>query len=228
MSAAVALRPIPLAPFPRREGGSCWRLIVWGAVVFVVAQPLSIAAHIQPLVGRLVDVVRQSDLVVVGIVTRPVGDSANGALQIDVEKVLLGSVQEKSLEVRCTARLGVGERHVVFIATAPGGFRCVQPARSRFPANVEDDADYARTVRAIADALRLPQSKQLPALRAALIPALRSSAMELRYHAGLELVAFNHPDHPLTTEERRAVEEIRDAPDLDPGLPPLIDQLLRE
>jgi hypothetical protein len=220
------LRPIHLTLFPARERGTWRRLVACAVIALAIVQPTSIAAHLQPLAGRLVDLVRRSDLVVVGVITRPGGPSPDATLQIEIEKIFLGAVEEKSLEVRCAARLGVGERHVVFLTVHPEGFLCAQSARSRFPASAVDDADYERTLRALANALRLPEAKRIPALRAALIPALRASAMELRYHAGLELVALNHPDHPLNPEERQAIAAIRNDTHLDPALRLLLERLL--
>jgi hypothetical protein len=95
-----------------------------------------------------------------------------------------------------------------------------------FPATEADDADYSRAVRQIAGALRLPEAKQVSAMRTALIPALQAKALELRYHAALELAALAHPGHELTDEQRKAIEAVRGAPDLDPALAPLLDRVL--
>lgn len=137
------------------------------------------------------------------------------------------NVDLPSLTFGCKVRLPMGERQVVFLSRTPEGLRCVQPSGTQFPAEPADDGDYTRAVRGIADALRLPEAKQVTALHAALIPALRANATELRYHAGLELAALAHPGHPLTAEARRAVEAARADASLDPSLRPLLARVLR-
>lgn len=184
------------------------------------------AAHIQPIVGRIVDVVRQSDIVVIGTVRRPTAGKSE-LIDVAVAATVLGNVDIPLLTFGCKARLPLGERQVVFLSRTPEGLRCVQPSGTQFPAEPADDGDYTRAVRAIADALRLPEAKQVTALRAALIPALRANAMELRYHAGLELAALAHPGHPLTAEARQAIEAARADANLDPTLRPLLDRALR-
>lgn len=182
--------------------------------------------HIKPIVGRLVDLVRQSSLVVIGVVTRS-PDAGPEAVDVAIGSILRGWSAESSLRLRCGAALPLGDRQVVFIARDGDGLRCVQPRGSQFPVVPGSEGDYERTVRAIARALQLPEARQTGALREALIPALRAGAVELRYHAALDLGATVHADHELTTSEREAIAAVRAAPDVDPVLVPILDRLLR-
>jgi len=186
-------------------------------------------AHINALRGRLIDLVRQSDVVIVGVVTRPASLSPSGKdLSIDVLEIIRGELDQKALTARAVAHLIAGERQVIFLKREGAGFRCVQASGTRFPATPEDDAEYRRTIEGIAAALRLPQDQQVGPMRAALIPALRSKATSLRYHAALELTSLNHEGHPLTAGEREAIQQVRNAPDFDPTLEPIVEGLLRE
>lgn len=184
--------------------------------------------HINVLRGRLVDLVKQSDVVIIGVVTVPASASTSGKdLEIDVVGTIRGTIDGKSLTARTSARLMQGERQVIFLAREGDGFRCVHGSGTRFPATADDDADYRRAVEGIAAALHLPEDEQIRALRAALIPALRAKSLPLRYHAGLELTALDHDGHPLTAAERAAIERIRAEPDFDATLSPIVDGLLR-
>jgi hypothetical protein len=193
----------------------------------IVASPT--AAHIKTLRGHLIDLVRDSDIVIVGVVTLPASLSPSGkALEIDVVDTIDGEISEKALTARTSARLVAGERQVIFLKREKIGFRCVQPSGTRFASTPTDDADYRRVVEAIAAALRLPEAEQIEPLRAALIPALRAKSKPLRYHAALDLTSLTHDGHELTSEERAAIENVRDDPGFDPTLAPILDSLIRK
>jgi hypothetical protein len=199
------------------------------ALIFGALAAAPVAAHIKTLTGHLIDIVGQSDLVVIGVVTEPASSSASGdELTIDVGATILGELEGKTLRARTSARLAAFERQVVFLKREPFGYRCVQPSGTRFAATPEDDADYRRAVQAVAAALRLPREQQIEPLRAALIPALRAASAPLRYHAALDLSSLTHGGHELTAAERVQVEAVRSAPDVDPNLRPILDALLME
>lgn len=204
----------------------------WPGVVLLFATLIAAApatAHIKPLRGHLIDLVRASDIVIVGVVTRPASLSPSGKdLEIDIVDTLAGKVSEKALKARTSARLVAGERQIVFLKREDTGFRCVQPSGTHFPSTPGDDADYRHVVKALADALHLPEAEQVRALRAALIPALTAKSMPLRYHAALDLASLSHEGHELTNDERAAIRTIRGAPEFDPALAPVVDSVLRE
>jgi len=198
-------------------------------VLAIVAAASSSAAHINVLRGRLVDLVQQSDIIIVGVITLPASLSPDRkSLGIDVVATLLGELDQKALTAKTSTRLIAGERQVIFLKREGSGFRCVQPAGTRYPAAAADDAAYRAAVDGIAAALRLPDDQQVHPLRAALIPALSSKSLPLRYHAALELASLNHEGHELTVEERAAIEKVRSAPDFDPSLREVVEGLLRQ
>jgi hypothetical protein len=222
-ASGASVRPTIPPGFARLRGS---RILV--ALIVLIAASAA-PAHINALRGRLVDLVHRSDVVLVGIVTVPASLSSSGKdLRIEIIETIHGKLDEKAITAATQARLIQDERQIIFLKREGTGFRCVQPSATRFPATPEDDTDYRRAVEGIAAALRLPQEEQLHALRAALIPALQAKSMPLRYHAALELTALNHEGHQLTAEEHAAIDKIRNAPDFDPALAPIVDGLLRK
>lgn len=226
-----AARPMPESEIGVRRRRTCVRplavAVLLALATAVVASPA--AAHINMLRGHLIDLVRNSDVVIVGVVTVPASLSPSGKdLEIDVVDTIRGEISESSLTAQTQARLVAGERQIIFLKRQATGFHCVQPSGTRFAATPRDDADYRRAVKAIAAALRLPEARQIQALRAALIPALQAKSKPLRYHAALDLAALSHDGHDLTSEERINVGKVRAAPGFDPALAPVIDSLLRE
>jgi len=200
---------------------------LWFQILLLAFATVPAAAHLNALSGHLIDIVAQSDVAIVGVVTKPASLSPGGKeLTIDVGSVLLGELTEKTLKAQTSVRLAMGERQVIFLKREPFGYRCVQPSGTRFQAAPEDDADYRRVVNAIHIALQLPPDQQIQPLRAALIPALRSASMSLRYHAALDLGSLTHSGHELTAEERTQIEAIRSAAGVDPALRPILDALL--
>jgi hypothetical protein len=197
--------------------------------IAIVALASSLAAHINVLRGRLVDLVRQSDVIIIGVVTLPASLSPDRkSLGINVVETLRGELDQKALTAQTSARLINSERQVIFLKREGSGFRCVQPSGTRFPATPADDAVYRGAIDGIAAALRLPEDQQVHPLRAALIPALSSKSLPLRYHAALELSSLQHEGHELTAEERTAIEKVRSAPDFDPSLRDMVEGLLRQ
>jgi hypothetical protein len=205
--------------------------ILWLGIIVALGlgTPYPARAHIKALRGHLIDLVRDSDVVIVGIVTLPASASPSGKdLVIDVVDTIDGTISETTIKAGTSARLVAGKRQVIFLKREGAGFRCVQPSGTRFASTLTEDADYRRVVKAIAAALRLPEAEQIQPLRAALIPALQAQSMPLRYHAALDLASLSHEGHELTTEERGAIETIRNDGGLDPALAPVVDRLLRK
>jgi hypothetical protein len=186
-------------------------------------------AHVPVLRGRLVELVRHCDTVVIGTAERV---EVHGPRLIDtavrVKHVLLGSWQPAIVTFRGPTRFAPGQRYVFFLRHGISGFEGIQESGTVFPAAPADDAIYRRTVTAIAHALHTDPSQQTDALRAALIPALSAHALPLRYHAALELAALAEGGHGPTRRERRDLQRVLARPDTDPALRPVLTQLLRE
>lgn len=183
-------------------------------------------AHVPQLRGRLVDLVGQSDLVVVGTVERvQVVGARRHDTTVRVEGALIGEAPQATLTFRARPRVAAGRRFVFFLHRDATGLECVQASGTVFPARREDDAAYRETVTAIQRALRGSEAARPAALRAALIPALSAAAPPLRYYAVLDLTALVH--HGLTESERRSLERLVADPATDPAIRPTIASLLR-
>ncbi len=198
------------------------------ALLFGLAAVPEAAAHLPVLRGHLVEVVRQSDLVVVGRVTET--RSAGAPVRettVAVARVLRGASGEHLLVFRGRLDAAAGSRQVFFLRHAAPGLECVQPSGVIFPARAEDDEIYRDTVAAIGEALRDAGVAQGVKLRAALLPALSARPAALRYNAALDLVAFTEQGPPLGADERAKLQRLRADERTDPALRPLLSEALR-
>jgi hypothetical protein len=202
--------------------GTTWARRAVPLLIIFCAQ--SAAAHIPQLRGRLIDLVGQSDLVVVGTVDSVSAvDTRLKSTTVRVEGNLVGAAPERRLTFRGRARFAPGRRFVFFLRRSGAGFECVQPSGTQFPSRPEDDAAYRDAVTAIQRALAVPVADRASALRAAMIPALSAGAARLRYYAVLELASLAH--HGLTEPERRALEQLAADPESDPAVRLLVKDL---
>jgi hypothetical protein len=187
--------------------------------------PRAAAAHVPQLRGRIIDLVSQSDLVVVGTVESV---RALEARQYDtsvrVEGQIIGAAAEPTLTFHARLRFAPGQRFVFFVRRAGADLECVQPSGTVFPARPEDDAAYHAAISGIERALAVAVDQRPAALRAVIIPALSATAPPLRYHAILELDALAH--HGLTEPERQSLERLSADPTTDPAIRPLVTSLL--
>jgi hypothetical protein len=186
-------------------------------------------AHLPVLRGRLVELVQQSDAVIIGTAERvePRGPRLVDTV-VRVTQVVLGAPLPETITFRGPTRFAPGQRYVFFLRHQGSGFEGMQASGTVFPATPADDAAYRRTVTAIAAALHGDPSRQADAVRAALIPALSAHAPPLRYHAALELAALAAGGHGPTPHEQRTLERVLARPDTDPALRPVLTPLLRE
>lgn len=200
------------------------RLVLAIGLLVCVAQPA--AAHVPQLRGRLIDLVSQSDLVVVGTVedVRAVGPQLNDTT-VRVEGQFIGEATDAPLTFRARPPFAPGQRFVFFLHRDGASLSCVQPVGTVFPSRPQDDAAYRQTITAVQRALPAVEGERAAALRAAIIPALSAAAPPLRYHAVLELAALAH--HGLTEAERRALEQLATDPATDPAIRPILVSLLR-
>jgi len=202
------------------------------AVAMTAAYLLSAAAsparaHIPELRGKLVDLVRRSDVIVIGTVQRCDAVKARVTnTTLSVDQTLVGQVSEPNLSFRGPTRFAPAGRYVFFLRRTASGFEGIQSSGSAFPSRTEDDAAYRQTIGTIREALRAGAEQQLTALRSAMIAALSASASALRYHAALELAALAHHAE-LTAAEHDALERLGASPATDPALRPLISTLLQ-
>lgn len=182
------------------------------------------AAHVPSLHGRLIELVYQSDLVVVGTVERV--NSADKHLRdttVRVEGTFIGTAPEGPLTFRGPTRFPAGRRFVFFLRRNGDGYQCLQPSGTLFPARPDDDAVYRDTVTAIQRALLTGANERAAALQAALLPALSSQAPQLRYYAVLEVAALAH--HGISEPERRVLERLAADPNADPAVRELLKSL---
>ena len=210
-----------------RAGLRAWEIGAgWLALATLMAvQPA--VAHVPIVRGRLVDLVQRSDVVVIGTADRvqPVGPRLIETT-MRVELLLLGSSPGSTVTFQGLTRFAPGARYVVFLHRTGNGFEGTQASGTVFPASRDNDADYRATIEAIRHALVAELAHQTDALRAALIPALSSSAPELRYHAALELSALAQDGHGPSAAERRSLQQLLSSPACDPALQPLVAHLL--
>jgi len=193
------------------------------AGLLLAAQPS--AAHVPQLRGRLIDLVAQSDVVLIGTVTevRPTASRWHDTT-MRVEQRLIGDAPDAVVTFRARPRVAPGQRFVFFLRRAGSNLECVQLSGTVFPAPAGDDAVYRATITAIGQALRLPAADRAAAMGAALIPALSAAAPPLRYHAVLELGALAH--HGLSESQRRALERLAADPTTDPDIRPVLTSLI--
>jgi hypothetical protein len=185
------------------------------------------AAHLQPLRGKLLDLVQRSDLIVIGSADRvvPIGASRVDTT-VTVAHVLSGSFTEKQLTFRGPTRFAPGERYVFFLRRTPTEFLGAQDAGTVFPCTPADDAIYRSTIQGLSRALRSELATRPDAVRAALLPALTAEPLPLRYHAALELHALAQTGHPPNAAERARIEQLMRDPATDPALQPLLRGML--
>ena len=194
------------------------------ALLVCLAQPA--AAHVPELRGRVIDLVSQSDLVVVGKVEYVAAiDTRLNDTTVRVEGHFIGETDETVLTFRAQRRFVPGQRFVFFLRRVGTSLECVQPTGTVFPSRPEDDAAYRETVAAIQRALGASVVDRPAALRAAVIPALSAAAPPLRYHAALELAALAH--HGLTESERASLERLVADSACDPTIRSIVTSILR-
>ena len=175
--------------------------------------------------GRLIDLVSQSDLIVVGTVesVRPIDGRVHDTT-VRPHDSFVGTAGADPIIFRAKRRFAPGERFVFFLRRDGGGWECVQPAGTVFPSRPVDDAAYRATVVAIQRALSVDAAERPAALRAAIIPAVSATAPPLRYHAVLELGALAH--HGLTDTERQSLQRLVVDPATDAAIRPILASLL--
>jgi hypothetical protein len=184
-------------------------------------------AHVPALRGRLVDLVRRADLIVIGITNhvRPVGTRLVDTT-ITVDRVLVGTTSDAGMAFRGPTRFAAGGRYLFFLRRTGRGFEGAQESGTVLPVAREDDQAYQRTIDAIRGALAADAAHQADALRGALLPALSSSVPELRYHAALELSALARDGHRPSDAERQSLLQLLTSPSSDPALRPVLSHLL--
>jgi hypothetical protein len=219
-------RPRPSGAVSKGAIAGPRRTVLCALIVSLLGAAQPAAAHVPQLRGRLIELVGQSDLIVVGTVenVRAVATRQHDTT-IRLEGHLLGTTPAATVTVRARPRFAPGKRFVFFLRRAGAGLECVQPSGAVFPSRPEDDAAYRATITAIQQALRARGADRPAALRAALIPALSAAAPPLRYHAVLELGALSH--HGLTGPERRSLERLAADPATDPAIRPVLTSLIR-
>lgn len=201
-----------------RRGVARARLALWLCVVFLAP---AAAAHVPELRGRLIELVNQSDLVVVGTVERVNAvDKRRRDTTVLVEGSFIGAAPQAPLTFRGEVRFTAGHRFVFFLRRNGNEYECLQPNGARFASRPEDDAVYRDTVTAVQQALLTGANERAAALQAALLPALSSQAPQLRYHAVLEMAALAH--HGLTAPQRRSLERLAADPHADPAIRQLV------
>lgn len=192
--------------------------------LLVIARPC--AAHVPELRGRLIDLVGQSEQIVIGTVeqVRAV-DARTNETRVRVEQWLVGETKDTRLTFRSRPRFAAGQRFVFFLQGQGADLECVQPSGTVFAAAPPDDAAYRDAVGAIRRAASASESERPALLRAALIPALSADAPALRYQALLELGALAH--HGLSAADRRALERLIADPTSDAALRPIVITILQ-
>ena len=181
------------------------------------------AAHLPMLRGKLVELVRQSDCIVIGTVNRVRAvDARRLDTTMTVEHQLAGTLPESTLTFRGSTRVAMGERYVFFLHRVGLGFDAVQDPGTVFPVIGGDVEGYRRTIEAVARALQGNASNRDEQLRAALIPALSASAGPLRYHAALDLAELTEHGSPPGPDARAALLRVLASPGTDPALRPLL------
>jgi hypothetical protein len=195
--------------------------------LFAAAAPRPAAAHIPALHGRLVDLIRRAEIIVLGTAHQVTPVSTRVVdTTVAVDEVLTGAAPAGTITFRGPSGVATGERYVVFLRRAGSDLESIQPSGTLFPSRREDDEGYRRAIRAIAQALRGDPATQVPDLRAALIDALSASAAALRYHAVLGLSALAKDGHGPTGPERQKVNELLASPSCDPALRPLLSHIV--
>jgi hypothetical protein len=206
---------------------SAFRSSIWGLLALLVLCAAGTArAHIPVLQGRLIDLIRRSDVIVLGTADQlqPVG-ARRVDVALTVDDVIVGSISEHTLIFRAPSGIAAGERYVVFLRRTGSSFESIQPSGTVFPSRPENDADYRRAITSISQALHRDPAQQVDAVRAALIATLSASPPPLRYHAALELSALTRDGHVPTEVERRHLAALLASPALDPALRPLLISL---
>jgi hypothetical protein len=201
-----------------------WTLVGLVTITAVAVRPA--AAHVPQLRGRLIDLVGQSDLVVVGTVEEvSAPDRRSYRATVRVDDTLIGEPAPPTLTARARLRFAIGQRFVFFLRRDGTAFECVQPSGAIFPSRPTDDAGYREAVTAIRRALAVAPADRNAALRAAVIPALSARAAYLRYQAVLELGALAHDG--MTASERALLERQVADPTTDPTIRSALVTLLR-
>lgn len=192
--------------------------------MLLLVQPTS--AHVPFLHARLIDLIRRSDVILLGTAERV---KPLGARRIDtdlhVEDTFKGTVPERTLTFRGPSGITPEERYVVFLRRTPSGFESIQPSGTLFGSRPQDDAAYRRVVTSINGAQHGDAVQQVVVVRAALIAALSASAAALRYHAALELSALAHDGYGPTEIERQSLATLLASPAVDPALRPLLTSI---
>ena len=195
-----------------------------GLLVLLLARPG--AAHVPILHGRLIDLIRRSDVIVLGTAeqVKPAGARFIDT-DLSVEDTFTNAPPEQTLTFRGPSGIAPGERYVVFLQRTASGFESIQPSGTLFPSRPADDAGYRDAVTSISQALRGDAAQQVAVVRAALIAALSASAPPLRYHAALELAALAHDGYGPTEAEQQRLTTLLASPTVDPALRPLLTSI---
>jgi len=191
-------------------------------------------AHLPTLESRLVGLVDESELIVVGTTG---GVTQAGGTRIRVEVVLdrvvvatkagAGLRPGRTVSFSAPPGLAPHQRYLLFLRQGEVGWESSAPAGVVFQASPKEDDLYRSVVLGIRSARDLPGHERDVQLRAALLPALRARTPAFRYDAALAFSALVGHGGNLTPQERSAVEDLLGDANADPALRPLLLPLLR-
>lgn len=182
------------------------------------------AAHLQVAQGRLLDLVRRSERLVVVKVRGP--GTVAGSERVLAVTVLAPdgtTARHERLAVPARMALRPGRAHAFFVERIDGGWRAVHPPGAVFPA-----PQRGREYVAVDRALRPLPDDAVAAITDVLVATVAAQSRELRLHATMALLDTVHADHPLGPRQRAALRAALAAPGFDPELQPLLAPLAAE
>jgi hypothetical protein len=192
---------------------------VWLLLAVLASAPAG--AHMQVAQGRLIDLIRRSERV---IIAKPHGPEEHvGDRRYLAVTVLSDDGRRASRErLQVPRRLAVqsGRPYAFFVRRDGDGWLCLHDPGTVLPAP-HRGREYVELDRAIRP---LPADAVGP-VTDVLLTALRSASRELRFHAAMALLDAVHADHPLEPPQRDALRAVLQHPDFDAGLRPLLEPL---
>lgn len=196
------------------------RLGAWVWALLVLAPPAW--AHLEFFPGRLLDLIRTSDTLVIATVDSLVSDDGSRRTwMVHIHEEQSSSDRESPLTTHARLAIESGKTYAFFVKRRDGRLDCVHPAGTVLPAGSDVDV-YRRLDRD----LRRNLAESPERLAATLIPGLRASTAELRYQVALTLLDVAHADHALDPVLEGELRQVLDSPEFDEALRPLLQPLI--
>lgn len=184
--------------------------------------PSPVWAHLEFFPGRLLDLIRTSDALVIASAESLVSDDgARRVWMVRIREDPSSGERESTLTVPARLAIEPGATYAFFVKRRDGRLDCVHPAGTVLPAGSDADV-YRRLDRD----LRRNLAEAPGNLAATLLPGLKASTPELRYQVALTLLDVSHADHALGPALVGELREMMDSPGFDETLRPLLQPLI--